>query len=84
MKGEWAGRPIALYSRNTISGTYEYFRETALYGGDYKPEIKLQPGSEAVVQSIAGDKVAIGYSGIGYRLTACAPCPGFLLRRHLL
>jgi phosphate transport system substrate-binding protein len=52
--------PITLYSRNTLSGTYEYFRETALYGGDYKPEIKQQSGSEAVVQAVAADKFAIG------------------------
>lgn len=67
LAGEWAGRPITLYSRNTLSGTYEYFRETALYGGDYKPEIKQQIGSEAVVRSVASDKFGIGYSGIGYK-----------------
>ena len=50
-----------------MSGTYEYFRETALYGGDYKPEIKQQSGSEAVVQAVAADKFGIGYSGIGYK-----------------
>ena len=64
--GEWAQRPITLYSRNTLSGTYEYFREAALYGGDYKPEIKEKVGSEALVQAVAADKFGIGYSGIGY------------------
>ncbi len=49
-----------------MSGTYEYFRETALYGGDYRPE-KQQFGSEAVVQAVAADKFAMGYSGIGYK-----------------
>ena len=67
LSGEWARQPISLYSRNTLSGTYEYFRETALYGGDYRPEIKQQPGSEAVVQAVAADKFGIGYSGIGYK-----------------
>jgi phosphate transport system substrate-binding protein len=75
LKGEWAGRPIALYSRNTISGTYEYFRETALYGGDYKPEVKLLPGSEAVVESVAGDRFGIGYSGIGYKTDGVRAVP---------
>jgi phosphate transport system substrate-binding protein len=67
LTSEWAKQPITLYSRNTPSGTYEYFRETALYGGDYKLEIKQQSGSEAVVQAVAADKFAIGYSGIGYK-----------------
>ena len=34
-------------------------------GGDYKPGLILQPGSEAVVQGVASNKFAIGYSGIG-------------------
>ena len=75
LTGEWAAQPIALYSRNSISGTYEYFRETALYGGDYKPDIKQQPGSEAVVQSVAGDKFAVGYSGIGYKTDGVRAVP---------
>jgi phosphate transport system substrate-binding protein len=75
LTGEWAPQPIALYSRNSISGTYEYFRETALYGGDYKPDIKQQPGSEAVVQGVAGDKFAVGYSGIGYKTDGVRAVP---------
>lgn len=66
LTGEWARQPIALYGRNTLSGTYEYFRETALYGGEYKTAVKREPGSEAVVQNVGSDKFGIGYSGIGY------------------
>ena len=75
MTGEWATRPIALYGRNSLSGTYEYFRETAIYGGDYKPEVQQQPGSEAVVQNVAHDKFAIGYSGIGYKTDGVRTVP---------
>ncbi len=75
LTGDWAARPITLYSRNTLSGTYEYFREAALYGGDYKPNVKLLPGSEAVVDSVAGDKFAIGYSGIGYKTDGVRTVP---------
>jgi phosphate transport system substrate-binding protein len=67
LTGEWAARPITLYGRNTISGTYEYFREAALYGGDYKPSVKQEVGSEAVVENVGKDKFGIGYSGIGYK-----------------
>ena len=75
LTGEWAARKITLYSRNSLSGTYEYFRETALYGGDYKPDIKQLPGSEAVVESVAGDKFGIGYSGIGYKTDSVRAVP---------
>ena len=65
--GEWADKPISLYGRNSASGTYGFFKDVALFGGDYKDEVKEQPGSSSVVQGIASDKFAIGYSGIGYK-----------------
>ena len=75
LTGEWAKQAIGLYSRNTLSGTYEYFRETALYGGDYRPEIRQQSGSEAVVKAVAADKFGIGYSGIGYKTEGVRAVP---------
>jgi phosphate transport system substrate-binding protein len=75
LKGDWARHSITLYSRNTLSGTYEYFRETALYGGEYKPEIKQQPGSDALVQSITADTYGIGYSGIGFKAEGVRAVP---------
>ena len=65
--GEWANKPISLFGRNSASGTYGYFKEHALYKGDYKDTVKEQPGSAAVVQGITADKYAMGYSGIGYK-----------------
>lgn len=67
LKGDWVNKPITLYGRNEISGTYAFFREMALYSGEYKPEVKTQPSSEAVVQMVANDPYSIGYSGIGYK-----------------
>jgi len=69
LTGEWANKPISIYGRNSASGTYGYFKDVALFGGDFKDSVKEQPGSSSVVQSIASDKYGIGYSGIGY-LTA--------------
>jgi phosphate transport system substrate-binding protein len=67
LTGEWANQPISLYGRNSASGTYGYFKEEALFKGDYKDTVKEQPGSSTVVQGVASDKGAIGYSGIGYK-----------------
>lgn len=67
MTGEWASRPISLYGRNSASGTYGYFKEVALFNGDYRDSVKEQPGSSTVVQGVASDKFAIGYSGVGYK-----------------
>jgi len=57
MTGEWATKPISIYGRNSISGTYEFFKKTVLYGGDYKADVKQRPGSAEVVQSVANDKI---------------------------
>jgi phosphate transport system substrate-binding protein len=67
LTGEWADKPISLYGRNSASGTYGYFKEVGLFNGDYKDSVKEQPGSSTVVQGVATDKFAIGYSGIGYK-----------------
>jgi phosphate transport system substrate-binding protein len=67
LAGEWKDKPISLYGRNSASGTYGYFKEVALFNGDYKDSVKEQPGSSTVVQGVASDKFAIGYSGVGYK-----------------
>ena len=67
LEGDWKDKPISLYGRNAASGTYAYFKEHALFKGDFKETVKEQPGSSAVVQAVASDRYAIGYSGIGYR-----------------
>ncbi|NDC64394.1 MAG: phosphate ABC transporter substrate-binding protein [Planctomycetia bacterium] len=71
--GEWKDKPISLYGRNASSGTYGYFKEHALFKGDFKATVKEQPGSSAVVQAVANDRFAIGYSGIGYRTAGVRP-----------
>ena len=67
VKGGLAGKPISLFGRNSASGTYGFFKEHALYKGDYKDTVKEQPGSASVVQGVSEDLTAIGYSGIGYK-----------------
>jgi phosphate transport system substrate-binding protein len=67
LTGDWAAQPISLYGRNSASGTYGYFKEVALFDGDYKDSVKEQPGSSTVVQGVASDRFGIGYSGVGYK-----------------
>jgi phosphate transport system substrate-binding protein len=64
---QWSKQPISLYGRNAASGTYGYFKEHVLLGGDFKDDVKEQPGSSAVVQGVASDRAGVGYSGIGYK-----------------
>lgn len=75
LTGEWAGRPVSLYGRNSASGTYGFFKEEALGKGDFKATVKEQPGSSAVVQGIGSDAAGIGYSGIGYKTSGVRALP---------
>jgi phosphate transport system substrate-binding protein len=75
LTGDWAQRPISLYGRNSASGTYGFFKEQALKNGDYKDEVKEQPGSASVVQGVTVDRYAIGYSGIGYATAGVRAVP---------
>ena len=73
LTGAWANRRISLYGRNSASGTYGFFKEHALGNGDFKDEVKEQPGSASVVQGVTEDVAGIGYSGIGYRTSGVKP-----------
>jgi phosphate transport system substrate-binding protein len=75
LTGDWANRPLSLFGRNSASGTYGFFKEHALKNGDYKNEVKEQPGSASVVQGVTVDRYAIGYSGIGYTTAGVRAVP---------
>lgn len=73
--GNWADRPISLYGRNSASGTYGFFKKLVMKKGDYKDQVKEQPGSASVVQSVSVDPFSVGYSGIGYKTSSVRALP---------
>jgi phosphate transport system substrate-binding protein len=75
LTGGWASRPIQLYGRNSVSGTYGYFKEHALCKGDFRNTVNEQPGSASVVQSVSSSLNGVGYSGIGYTTSSVRAVP---------
>ena len=75
LTGDWTSKPIQIYGRNSVSGTYGYFKENALCKGDFRNTVNEQPGSASVVQSVATGLNAIGYSGIGYKTSGVRALP---------
>ncbi len=73
--GPLGGNSISIYGRNSASGTYGFFKEHALKNGDYKDEVKEQPGSASVVQGVTEDHAGVGYSGIGYMTSGVRAVP---------
>jgi phosphate transport system substrate-binding protein len=59
-------RPISVVSRDTSSGTYEVWEEKILKGDKVRPDALLVASNGQAVQTIAQNKFAIGYIGIGY------------------
>ena len=57
---------IIPYGRENSSGTYEFFREHVLENADYSAMIQSLPGTAAVVNAVAKDKIGIGYGGMAY------------------
>jgi len=75
LTGAWEKRKIQMYGRNSVSGTYGYFKKKALCKGDFKNNVNEQPGSASVVQSVSSSLNGIGYSGIGYRTSGVKAVP---------
>ena len=75
LTGAWEGKDVQLYGRNSVSGTYGYFKKKALCKGDFKNTVNEQPGSASVVQSVSASLNGIGYSGIGYKTSGVRALP---------
>ncbi len=73
--GAWKTRSIQLFGRNSVSGTYGYFKKKGLCKGDFKNNVNEQPGSASVVQSVSTSLNGIGYSGIGYKTSGVRTVP---------
>ena len=61
---------IVRVSRQSSSGTYEFFREHALGNRDFRMGSRDLNGSKEVVELVGGTPTAIGYSGMGYATAA--------------
>ncbi|MDR1339603.1 MAG: PstS family phosphate ABC transporter substrate-binding protein [Prevotellaceae bacterium] len=57
---------IIPYSRETSSGTYEFFKESILKNKNYRNGIMSMPATGAIIISVSQTKGAIGYVGLAY------------------
>ena len=56
-------RKIVVYSRETSSGTYEFFKESVLKNKNYMSSSLSMPATGAIIQSVSQ---TIGYVGLAY------------------
>ena len=57
---------IIVYSRETSSGTYEFFKESVLHNKNYMSGVLSMPATGAIIQSVSQTRGAIGYVGLAY------------------
>lgn len=57
---------IIVYSRESSSGTYEFFKEHVLKNKNYMSSVLSMPATGAIIQSVKQTKGAIGYVGLAY------------------
>ncbi|MEN3041500.1 MAG: phosphate ABC transporter substrate-binding protein [Bacteroidia bacterium] len=60
---DWSILP---YSRESSSGTFEFFREHILRGQDFASGVRFIPATGMMVQAISQTPGAIGYVGVAY------------------
>jgi phosphate transport system substrate-binding protein len=75
LSGDIGTKNIQIFGRNSVSGTYGYFKNKALCKGDFRNSVNEQPGSASVVQSVSTSLNGIGYSGIGYQTSSVRALP---------
>ena len=57
---------IIVYSRESSSGTYEFFKEEVMDKKNYAADVLSMPATGAIVQAVSQTKGAIGYVGLAY------------------
>ncbi len=63
-------KKISILSRESSSGTYQFFQEHVLKKENYAQSAKLMPATSAIIESTSQDATSIGYVGLGYALEA--------------
>lgn len=59
-------KTIVVISRDFSSGSFETWQEKILGKDRVRPDAQMQPSNGGVAKSVASNKYAIGYVGIGY------------------
>ncbi|WP_257298527.1 PstS family phosphate ABC transporter substrate-binding protein [Haloarchaeobius sp. FL176] len=67
---DWPDEPIELYGPSDASGTYDYFVEAILHGGEnelsHRQDYSATEQDRTIIQGVVGSEFAIGYMGYAY------------------
>jgi phosphate transport system substrate-binding protein len=70
---DWPDEPLELYGPSDASGTYDYFIEAILHGGDeelsHRQDYSGTEQDRTIIQGVEGSQYAMGYLGYAYYST---------------
>ena len=75
LTGEWSDKSITLYGRNAPLNNACSLKKRFVPEAAFREEVQERPGSSSVVQGIANNKYAIGYSGMGTKAEGVRALP---------
>ena len=76
LSDEWQQAPIHPHGRDIRStGTRIFFQQNVLLEGEFRENVKEEPGSASIVLAVSQDPFAIGYSGIGFQSSGVRQVP---------
>ena len=73
---------IVVYTRDSSSGTFQFFQEHVLNKNDYSVRARRLPSNSAIVQSVADSAGSIGYVGLGYLADAQGKAQALTVKKN--
>ena len=71
----WEQQPVRLYGRDKRSGTRTLFMYMVLLDGDFRSDVKEEPGSAMEILDISRDRLGIGYASIEFKASTVKILP---------
>lgn len=62
----WPDARIVIYSRESSSGTYDFFRSHVLGTSDFASHVSYLAATAAIASSVGADQNSIGFGGVAY------------------
>ena len=66
LEGDWAGQPIVVHGRTKDTGSQVFLQQKVLLGSPFRDDLQTHPTNVKMLQAIAKDPSAIGFSGLSY------------------
>lgn len=75
LTGEWANRPIIAHGRSKDTGSQMFLQQAVMLGGELRDDLVRHKSNVDMLEAVAQDPRAIGFSGLSYATKGVRPVP---------